>query len=175
MPPFFIYAIFNKNSHSVERSMFKHLVGISIMLLCTHSYGQIYKWVDGHGNAHFSDEPPKNNTTFQTLNIPHSSRSSTPAPSPNSMSDDAIKQRQQKMLEVFEQERQAKKAKLEADLAKKRKELAETCKKGRSIMSAVRTGTLANQDKHGNKTVLPESERAAIEKRVQQSLKEHCD
>ena len=155
--------------------MFKHWVGISMMLLCTHSYGQIYKWVDEHGNAHFSDEPPKHNTPFQTLSIPNSSRSSVPAPSPNSMSDDAIKQRQQKMLEVFEQERQAKKAKLEADLAKKRKELAETCQKGQSIMSAVRTGTLATKDKHGNKTVLPESERAAIEKRVQQSLKEHCD
>jgi len=160
---------------SVERSMFKHWVGISMILLCTHSYGQIYKWVDEHGNAHFSDEPPKNNTPFQTLNIPNSSRSSAPAPSPDSMSDDAIKQRQQKMIDVFEQDRQAKKAKLEAELAAKRKELAETCKKGQSIISAVRTGGLEIEDKHGNKRLLPESERAAIEKQVQQSLKKHCD
>lgn len=146
-----------------------------MILLCTHSYGQIYKWLDENGNAHFSDEPPKNNTAFQTLNIPSSSRSTTSAPAsePN-LNNELIKQRQQKMIDVFEQERQAKKAKLEAELAAKRKELAETCKKGQSIISAVRTGGLEVEDKHGNKRMLPESERAAIEKQVQQSLKEHC-
>ncbi|MBP9216886.1 MAG: DUF4124 domain-containing protein [Agitococcus sp.] len=39
--------------------MIRFLGAILIMLLCSTSYAQIYKWVDANGNAQFSDTPPK--------------------------------------------------------------------------------------------------------------------
>jgi hypothetical protein len=36
--------------------MIRFLGAILIMLLCSTSYAQIYKWTDANGNAQFSDD-----------------------------------------------------------------------------------------------------------------------
>ena len=101
--------------------MRKSLVGIFFIVLSHHSYAQIYQWTDEHGNAQFSDEPPKQGS-YKTLDISTPPRSS----SNPSLNTDDIKLRQQKQIQVFEQERLEKNQK-QRELAQKQQELKNEC------------------------------------------------
>ena len=50
-------------------SMTKLLLGTIILLSCSLTHAEIYKWLDENGNAQFSDEPPKQGN-YTTLDIP---------------------------------------------------------------------------------------------------------
>lgn len=149
--------------------MDKFIVGIFLILVNHPANAEIYKWVDENGQTRFSDKAPVQNK-FETLNI---------APSPKTheapnITDKERLEKQKKMLQVFEEDRQLKQAKQAAHLAKEREKWRETCEKAQSIMSSIRTGTLAKYDQNGNKIVLPESDRTNIEKQVQQTLSTQC-
>ncbi|MBL0230587.1 MAG: DUF4124 domain-containing protein [Moraxellaceae bacterium] len=151
--------------------MIRFLGAILIMLLCSTSYAQIYKWTDANGNAQFSDTPPKQGG-FDTLNIP-----STPSPSnisaPPSNNDEAAKLRQQKLLDSYEQERQAKE-KIQKDLAQKKEKLNQTCIQAKDYLRKLKVGGIYTLDAQGNKVYKPEFERAQAVERVQSSIKQHC-
>lgn len=143
-------------------------VVICSLLFSFAAHADVYKWVDADGKTHFGDTIPES-ANVETLNLPSTPRSSQPDVSPQE-----IKQRQQKMLDVFEDSRNAKNAKLAEKLAEKKERLRETCNKSASIMSAVRTGSLYTTNKDGSRNYLPESERESVEKRVAQSIKKNC-
>jgi len=142
---------------------------ICLLLLSFSAHAEVYKWVDADGKTHFGDTIPES-ANVETLNLPSTPRSS----SQPDVSPQEIKQRQQKMLEVFEDSRNAKNAKLAEKLAEKKERLRETCNKSASVMSAVRTGSLYTTNKDGSRNYLPESERESVEKRVAQSIKKNC-
>lgn len=149
--------------------MNKFIVGIFLILLSHSSYAEVYKWIDENGQTRFSDKAPTQNK-FETVNI-------APSPKTNNIptvTDQERLEKQKKMLQVFEEDRQLKQAKQAAHLAEEREKWRATCAKQQSIMSTVRTGTLAKYDQNGNKIVLPESDRANIEKQVQQTLSTQC-
>jgi hypothetical protein len=81
--------------------------------------------------------PPKQGH-FDTLNIP-----TTPSPisisAPSSNTDEAAKLRQQKLLDSFEQERQAKE-KIQKDLAQKKEKLNQTCIQAKDYLRKLKVG-----------------------------------
>lgn len=151
--------------------MIRFFSTIIIALLCSTSYAQIYKWTDANGTTQFSDEPPKQGR-FDTLNMP-----TTPnPPRPTNQIDntnEATKLRQQKLIDSFEQERQAKE-KIQKELAQKKEKLNKTCTEAQEYLKKIKIGGIYDLDKNGSKVYKPEAERAQIVERVQSSIKQHC-
>jgi hypothetical protein len=65
--------------------MNKLCIGLSLMMLICLSHADVYKWVDGEGNVHFSDTPHLGaekltiaDTSIDSSSAPPSSQSSTP-------------------------------------------------------------------------------------------------
>jgi len=150
--------------------MVKFSSAILFVLLSSTSYAEIYKWTDANGNTQFSDEPPKQGR-FDTLSIPTTPSISTSAPSNNT--DKAAKLRQQKLIDSFEQERQAKE-KIQKELAQKKEKLNQTCIQAKEYLRKLKVGGIYTLDAQGNKVYKPESERAQAVERVQNSIKQHC-
>jgi len=151
--------------------MVKFGSAILFILLCSTSYAEIYKWTDANGNTQFSDEPPKQGH-FDTLNIP-----TTPSPistsAPSSNTDEAAKLRQQKLIDSFEQERNAKE-KIQKELAQKKEKLNQTCIQAKEYLRKLKVGGIYTLDAQGNKVYKPESERAQAVERTQNSIKQYC-
>jgi hypothetical protein len=164
----FFMVFFSKST--IESFTMLHLsVVICSLLFSFAAQADVYKWVDADGKTHFGDKVPES-ANVETLNLPSTPRSS----SQPDVSPQEIKQRQQKMLDVFEDSRNAKNTKLAEKLAERKERLRETCNKSASIMSTVRTGSLYTTNKDGSRNYLPESERETVEKRVAQSFKQNC-
>lgn len=151
--------------------MVRFFSAIIITLLCSTSYGQIYKWTDANGTTHFSDEPPKQGH-FDSLTMP-TTPTSTSTPAPSSHTNQATKLRQQKVIDSFEQDRQAKE-KIQKELAQKKEKLNQTCSEAKTYLQRLNVGGIYNLDKQGNKVYQPESERAQIIERTQHAIKLHC-
>lgn len=148
--------------------MIKSIIGSILLILCNASYAEIYKWVDENGQTHFSDEAP-NNRSFNKLDITTTpNTNNTPAPS-----TEAIKKQQQKMLDVFAEERKAKE-KIQQDISKKQGELDSTCLKAKNYLARIKVGGIYNLDKQGKRVYKREDERAQEVERVSKSIQQHC-
>ena len=148
--------------------MLKILVGIFFIVLSHHSYAQIYQWTDEHGNAQFSDEPPKQGS-YKTSDISNSPRSSS---SP-SLNNNDIKLRQQKQNEVFEQER-IEKEKKQQELAQQQLQLQNECLRAKDYLEMIKSAQIYDLDTNGERVYKSEQERANEIKRVDQAIKRHC-
>lgn len=139
--------------------MTKLLLGTIILFYCSFTYGEIYKWLDEHGNPQFSDEPPKQGQ-YKKLNISPSPDISTSedAPStPSSMSGEMIK-----------------KQKAQQELAEKQQLLEQECLRAKDYLEAIQTAKIYDLNNQGERIYKSDQERANEIKRVERAIKLHC-
>lgn len=147
--------------------MTQFLLGIIAILFCNITYADIYQWVDEHGHTQFSDEPPKQGN-YQTLDINTTPRTATPT-----INSDAIKQRQQKQLQAFEEERLAKQQ-AQRELTQKKQQLHSECLRAKDYLELIQTAQVYQLDKQGQRVYKTEEQRQQEIKRVEQAVKNHC-
>ena len=139
--------------------MTKLLLGTIILFYCCFTYGEIYKWLDEHGNPQFSDEPPKHGQ-YKKLNISPSPDISTSEDAPStssSMSGEMIK-----------------KQKAQQELAEKQQLLEQECLRAKDYLEAVQTAKIYDLNNQGERVYKSDQERANEIKRVERAIKLHC-
>ncbi len=139
--------------------MTKLLLGTIILLSCSLTHAEIYKWLDEHGNPQFSDEPPKQGQ-YKKLNISPSSAISTSEDAPStssSMSGEMIK-----------------KQKAQQELAEKQQLLEQECLRAKDYLEAVQTAKIYDLNNQGERVYKSDQERANEIKRVERAIKLHC-
>ena len=139
--------------------MTKLLLGTIILLSCSLTHAEIYKWLDEHGNPQFSDEPPKHGQ-YKKLNISPSPDISTSEDAPStssSMSGEMIK-----------------KQKAQQELAEKQQLLEQECLRAKDYLEAVQTAKIYDLNNQGERVYKSDQERANEIKRVERAIKLHC-
>lgn len=139
--------------------MTKLLLGTIILFYCSFTYGEIYKWLDEHGNPQFSDEPPKHGQ-YKKLNISPSPDISTSEDAPStssSMSGEMIK-----------------KQKAQQELAEKQQLLEQECLRAKDYLEAIQTAKIYDLNNQGERVYKSDQERANEIKRVERAIKLHC-
>ena len=139
--------------------MTKLLLGTIILLSCSLTHAEIYKWLDEHGNPQFSDEPPKHGQ-YKKLNISPSPDISTSEDAPStssSMSGEMIK-----------------KEKAQQELAQKQQLLEQECLRAKDYLEAIQTAKIYDLNNKGERIYKSDQERANEIKRVERAIKLHC-
>ena len=139
--------------------MTKLLLGTIILLSCSLTHAEIYKWLDEHGNPQFSDEPPKHGQ-YKKLNISPSPDISTSEDAPStssSMSGEMIK-----------------KQKAQQELAEQQQILEQECLRAKDYLEAVQTAKIYDLNNQGERVYKSDQERANEIKRVERAIKLHC-
>ena len=139
--------------------MTKLLLGTIILLSCSLTHAEIYKWLDEHGNPQFSDEPPKQGQ-YKKLNISPSPDISTSEDAPStssSMSGEMIK-----------------KQKAQQELAEKQQLLEQECLRAKDYLEAIQTAKIYDLNNKGERIYKSDQERANEIKRVERAIKLHC-
>lgn len=127
---------------------------------------EIYKWVDEQGNTHYGERPPQyGNANEVTI------RKGPSAPDPVL---ERHRQRQQKFLDVLQQEREEKKAKQNRK-RREREEREMRCYRSKDELETYRSaGSLYEYDGQGNKVYLNDVEREKAIKRVEEDVRRYC-
>ncbi len=144
------------------------LLGI-ILLLPATAVPEIYKWVDEHGRTHYGEKPPAKSPSKQ---VPIKNTSAPPA---GNTSPESQKDRQQRLLRAFEEERlqresNRQKAKQEREQSKKK------CAYARNRLRIAQGGyRLYDFDKQGNRVYLDSQQIDQARARARQEVKRLCN
>ena len=126
---------------------------------------EIYKWVDEDGRIHYGEKPPVEDASKVDIRE---------APKV----DDSLKQQsidQQKLLEIYEEERKLKKEeKLKAE--KEKAELKQQCQSLENNLKDLKQGGLSfyDLDEKGERTYLSAEELATHIKKLQDDYDKYC-
>ncbi|MGH8510434.1 MAG: DUF4124 domain-containing protein [Gammaproteobacteria bacterium] len=145
------------------------LVTVICGAICLHAQGlygaEIYKWVDGHGTAHYGERPPNKDAVKLTV---------TPKPSVGLRDQERFK-RQERMLKVFEEERQEKAAAAQEKRLEKEKR-KQNCLLARTrLFDYEHASMLYKKDGLGNRVVLEHNERGEAERGAREAVEQWCD
>ncbi|MDH5191875.1 MAG: DUF4124 domain-containing protein [Gammaproteobacteria bacterium] len=132
------------------------LFSICLLLPCLLSAGEIYKWVDENGRVHFSDKPV--NDTAQEIEIKEEDNQRNTL-----TTDEQRKQKRDKLLKAYEEERRIKKEKEVREKQQKEKLKYRCARERDSLKRMKRGGSFYDMDKDGNRVFLDETE---IKKRI---------
>jgi hypothetical protein len=174
---FIVNPLINQNqlNHRQENRM-RHLpskrrkadyfkLSLAILMLCiagpTFS-DDVYKWVDQHGNTHYSDKKP-NNVESKSMNI----RTNTP-----SQARKAPLERAKKLNETQEKALEAKAQILQADARKK--EVESKCKRIRENLKTLAETSRIRVEDNGEMRYLDPEEIQKKKSRHEEQLKEFC-
>lgn len=144
---------------------------VIIVVFSTHSYAEIYKWVDENGQTHYSQSPPDKNAREITL----------PPSSAQPGEKEKIQQRlqeQEKFLRALDEERQYQK-KL-ADEEEKRQQQIKAhekyCREMRLELQDMERGGVVwyELDKNGERVFLSEEEVETKKQDLRQRIKKDC-
>ena len=126
----------------------------------------VYKWVDENGEVHFGDRPP--NKDAKEVRI------KAPPPATSTSGAHQRLERQQKLLQSYDEERQLKaedKAKADKLTAKRKR----NCQIARERAERFKISSyLYEKDEAGNKTILSHERRSEAEKKAQADVGYWC-
>ena len=139
---------------------------ILLLLLPGIAAAGVYKWTDENGKVHFGDRPPE--TGAKEIPIKQA------PPAENRVRAREQLDRQQKLLDAYDEERQIKaKDRAKAEKLKARRE--KNCRIARARAEKYRTSTyLYEQDEAGNKKILSHAQRAAAEEKARADVAHWC-
>ena len=142
-------------------------IGILIALILSPvCHAEIYKWTDEHGRTHYGERPASENTEKVEI------KSSPPAQAPELANDRQEKQR--KLLEVLEEERQQKAQQRKEELKQKR-EIEKECAELRDYHQSLKDVNLVYElDEEGNRNFLSEEQHKQEIAEVENYLGKHC-
>ena len=144
------------------------IIFICVMISSTLVAGEIYKWTDENGRVHFSDKPVSD--TAQEIEIKEADNQRNTL-----TTDEQRKQKRDKLLKAYEEERRIKKEK-EAKENQQKEKLKYRCARERdSLKRMKRGGAYYDMGKDGNRIFLDESE---IKKRIAEmetNVEKYCN
>ena len=153
------------------------LLSVCLLALSFQTSAEIYKWVDENGQVHFGDRVPENKAG-EKMDIPETTNASKPtsagdrAAEQKRMSD--YRERQKKLLDVWDKERSVKKKK-EEKRKKEKEKLALKCEKAKNRRKyAERAQRMYKENKDGTRTYLSEAQRKEAEKKLNDYIASVC-
>ena len=142
----------------------RKILVMMLLLSCAAaaSAAGVYKWLDENCKVHYGDQP--GNSSAREVILP-----ATPAPDENQR---AHEQKQKKLLQVFEQERQEK-SEQEAKAEQQKREQECTLAKAR-LKNYEQAGELTTKDKDGKERTLSKSEYKQALDDAKQAVEHWC-
>lgn len=136
-----------------------------MMLVCgIASAAGIYKWVDENGKVHYGDQP--GDSSAREIILP-----AAPAPDENQR---AHEEKQKKLLQVFEEERQLKREQeATAKLEQQKREQECTLARAR-LKNYEHAGELTTQDKDGKQRTLSKAEYKQVVEDAKKAVEYWC-
>lgn len=143
------------------------LLYLGILLLAGPAHAELYKWVDGQGKVHYSDQPP-------SVEV-HTIKSSSPAEAATSIEAtqalNAKDQEYQKRRKDAEEARE--KAEKEAEQARIKRENCEKARK--NLSNLVNKPRVYTTNAAGQRVYMDESARASALANSQKAVSEYCE
>jgi len=147
--------------------MFK--TGTLLILLCTMiplANAKVYTWVDDQGRTHFGDKPPAEGAN--QLKLPKST--TAPAPSPSAAER---RQTRQRMLDIYQKDREAKKAE-QAKAKQEAKKLRKRCANARDQLERYTQSAIYENSEDGERRWLSDEEREKEIAGLRKAIKQNC-
>lgn len=140
------------------------LLVVGALLIGAVADAGVYRWVDENGRVHFGDRPPTDGGEQVRI---------TPAaPSPQAPKPASVPDRQ-RMLDMYESERQAKRA-AKAEQAKRRAEQARACKENEAVLRYYLSGGPLYEDRPTGRYYLTAAEKDQELDQLRSDLARHC-
>lgn len=132
--------------------------------LSASASAEIYKWTDGQGRLHYSDQPPT--LEAQTINAPSSGQATEAAAQALHASEQAFRKRQQ--------DTEAARTRAETETRQARIN-QEKCEKARANLSSLQDAPrIYTRTAQGQRAYLSDSERAQALRATRKTLAENC-
>jgi hypothetical protein len=146
------------------------LAGLVLMAACSSAAGEIYKWVDKDGQAHYGDRTAGTEQSAEQVKVDSESDESEPVVTP----EQERYQRQQKVLEVMQQQRRDKQqAKEKSEQEQKKAEAA--CQQARKTLAdRQNAGFLYRRGKDGEREILNDAEYAQKMSEAETAVQKAC-
>lgn len=132
--------------------------------------GDIYKWVDGEGNVHYSERAPSDGAKVTQIRS-NSNQDNEPV-SPSSKVDPRIQR--DKMIQALQGDRQARQEK-KLKHKKEQQERQMQCVQAKDTLRQYKSaGSLYKLDAQGNRYAIPDSAKQQQIQRLQTDIKKLC-
>lgn len=144
-------------------------VGVVLILLCPPQLGAaIYQWTDEHGRVHYSDRPVDREAKEVEIRT-------APATPPQPGLPEERRQRQRRMLDIYNQERAAKKERREK-AKQTRDERKKKCLNARARYDRYNTaGAIYDYHDNGERRYLDKADRESFIARLKEEMARYCD
>ena len=126
--------------------------------------GEVYRWKDAEGNVHFGDRPPAGSAP-EALDL----RAPPEAPSPTA---DRL-ERQQRYLDVTDQERRREAAERER-AAREQERREHNCRAARTRLERARNASVLYDDTPQGRVVLDDAQRGAYTDSLREAVARWC-
>ncbi len=141
-------------------------IAITALLLITPAHAEIYKWVDDQGKVHYGDKPVADSKQVEVKEE---------ASKGQKISAEERRERRQRLLDAFAEDREKKKEQ-KAKQAKKQAKINRQCVLARDHLKNYRkAGSLYKLDKDGNRIILSSEERRLTTERLQAQIDKYCN
>ena len=143
------------------------IIGILITIFLSNvCHAEIYKWTDEYGRVHYGEKPASETT--EKIEI----KSSTP--SRDSGIDEDRKEKQRKLLEVLEGERQEKEQ-IKAEELKQKRDIDRKCAELKDYHKTLKeVNLLYDLDEQGNRKFLSEKDHKKEIAEVEETMEKYC-
>ena len=146
-----------------------HCLLLLFLLLPCYAAG-VYKWTDAQGNVHYGDRPPQGQAV-QSMDVEQATPATPPAPDSAARRD-----KQQRLLDSFAEDRQRRAARREAD-RQQQADREQKCAQARQRLQKIRNAAFlyektADPD---NPRILSQAERQAQTAQWQAQVGKWCD
>lgn len=132
---------------------------------------QFYKWVDEHGNVHYSQTPPKDKTAKELMTI----KASGAAPSDAGKAQEALQQRRKQLMESAESRNKPPKEETAATSEAAQKAKEEGCNTAKANLAQLKKeGRIRIQNEQGEYEYLDDTARQGQIDLNSKYLTEHC-
>jgi hypothetical protein len=141
------------------------LVSVVLAAIVSPAMAEIYKWVDEQGRVHYSDKAVEDS---EPMNVPSEKKQSSSASSVDR------KQRRQRLLQAFEEDRATRKQQAD-EVRQKKAKLSRQCVVAKDQLRGMqRSNRLYDLDKSGNRVYLSDEQRRKATARLSAEIKKHC-
>jgi hypothetical protein len=152
------------------------VVALVSLMMVTGVNGEVYRWVDANGKVHFSDKAPTSSgaghgaVKVETLDLPEQG----PAYAAPDISESERMQRQQRLVNMLEQERLAKQ-RAKAEAKQKEQELASRCERFRNRLKYMdEVNRFYKEQPDGTRTYLNDAEADKLRADRKRQYVEEC-
>lgn len=145
------------------------LMMTAVMGLASTVHAEVYQWTDENGKVHFGDRPPAN-VNAETLDLPEANSSDKPQ-----VSDAERRERQMRLLKIWEEERRVKEQ-AKAQEQEKWEKRKEYCRRllG-NLKDSERIGRYYRYDKSGERVYMSDEQADQYRQALKNTYRKECE